>query len=104
MNVHCDWIILPLLLLNPIIWFSLDHKWNVNDRVVSRIGTLFSPDHEWLPVFSQTFFSITTESNHKATYYWEVGVEHHTNDGIVTWGTDHDVSAASLHQAIRLSD
>ena len=28
------------------IWFSPDHKRNVSDGVVSRIGTLFSLDHK----------------------------------------------------------
>ena len=45
-NVHCDWFILPLLLPTPTIWFSLDHKRNVSDGVVSGIGTLFSLDHK----------------------------------------------------------
>ena len=27
-NEHCDWLILPLLLPTPTIWFSLDHKRN----------------------------------------------------------------------------
>ena len=39
-------LVLLLLLPTPTIWFSLDHKRNVSDRVVSRIGTLFSPDHK----------------------------------------------------------
>ena len=38
--------VLLLLLLTPTIWFSLDHKQNVSDGVVSRIGTLFSLDHK----------------------------------------------------------
>ena len=37
-NVHCDWFILPLLLPTPTIWFSLDHKRNVSDGVVSGVG------------------------------------------------------------------
>ena len=37
-NVRCDWFILPLLLPTPSIWFSLDHKRNVSDEVVSGIG------------------------------------------------------------------
>ena len=37
-NVHCDWFILPLLLPTPTIWFSLDHKQNVSDGVVSGVG------------------------------------------------------------------
>ena len=28
------------------MWFSLDHKWNVSDGVVSEIGTLFSLVHK----------------------------------------------------------
>ena len=46
MTEHCDWFILPLLLPTPTVWFSLDHNRNVSDRVVSRIGTLFSLDHK----------------------------------------------------------
>ena len=45
-KVQCDWFILPLLLPNPTIWFSLDHKQNVSDGVVSGIRTLFSLDHK----------------------------------------------------------
>ena len=45
-NVHSHWLIFPLLLPTPTIWFSLDHKRNVSDGVVSGIGTLFSPDHK----------------------------------------------------------
>ena len=36
----------PLLLPTPTIWFSLDHKRNVNDGVVRGIGMLFSLDHK----------------------------------------------------------
>ena len=46
MAEHCDWFILPLLLPTPTIWFSLDHKRNVSDGVVSGIGTLFSLHHK----------------------------------------------------------
>ena len=39
--------LVPLLLLpTPRIWFSLDHKGNVSDGVVSGMGTLFSLDHK----------------------------------------------------------
>jgi len=39
--------LVPLLLLpSPTIWFSLDHKRNVSEGVVSGIGTLFSLDHK----------------------------------------------------------
>ena len=37
-NVHSAWLILPLLLPTPTIWFSLDHKRNLSDRVVSGVG------------------------------------------------------------------
>ena len=45
-KVHCDWFVLLLLLSTPTIWFSLDHKRNVSNWVVSGIGTLFSLDHK----------------------------------------------------------
>ena len=38
--------VLLLLLATLTIWFSLDHKRNVSDGVVSGIGTLFSVDHK----------------------------------------------------------
>ena len=37
-NVHCDWFILLLLLPTLTIWFSLDHKLNTSDGVVSGVG------------------------------------------------------------------
>ena len=37
-NVHSDWLILPLPLPTPTIWFSLDHKRNVSNGVVSGVG------------------------------------------------------------------
>ena len=37
-NVHCNWFILPPLLPTLTIWFSLDHKRNISDGVVSGIG------------------------------------------------------------------
>jgi len=36
--MHCDWFILRLLLPTPTIWFSLNHKRNVSDGVVSGVG------------------------------------------------------------------
>ena len=36
--MHFDWLILPLLLPTPTIYFSLDHKWNVSDGVGSGVG------------------------------------------------------------------
>ena len=36
--LHCDWFILPLLLLTPTIWFLLDHKQNISVAVVSGVG------------------------------------------------------------------
>ena len=39
-------LVLSLLLPIPTIWFSLDHKRNVSDGVVSGMGTLFSLDHK----------------------------------------------------------
>ena len=43
--MHCDWFILLLLLPTPTMWFSPDHKQNVSNTVVSKIGTLFSLDY-----------------------------------------------------------
>ena len=40
-------MVLTLLLPAPTIWFSVDHKRNVSDGVVSVIGTLSSPDHKF---------------------------------------------------------
>ena len=37
-NMHGDWFILLLLLPTPAIWFSLDHKQNVSDGLVSGVG------------------------------------------------------------------
>ena len=59
-------LVLPLLLPTPTIWFSLDHKQNVNDGVISRTRALFSLDlysmllimtptpicHTWKPAFN----------------------------------------------------
>ena len=39
-------LVLLLLLLTTTIWFSLDHKRNVSDGVVSGIGKLLSLDHK----------------------------------------------------------
>ena len=39
-------LVLPLLLPTPTLWFSLDHKQNVSDGVVSGIRRLFSLDHK----------------------------------------------------------
>ena len=39
-------LVLLLLLPTPTIWFSLDHKRNVSDGIVSGIGKLFSLDHK----------------------------------------------------------
>ena len=54
-------LFLPLLLLTPTIWFSLDHKRNVSDGVVSGIGTLFSLDHK-LYVSENDSDSVTSEN------------------------------------------
>ena len=39
-------LVFLLLLPTPTIWFSLDHKRNVSDGIVSGIETLFSLDHK----------------------------------------------------------
>ena len=40
-------LVLLLPLPTPTLWFSLDHKQNVSDGVVSGIRTLFSLDHKF---------------------------------------------------------
>ena len=39
-------LVIPLLLPTPTIRFSLNHKRNVSDGVVSGVGTLLSLDHK----------------------------------------------------------
>ena len=39
-------LVLLLLLPTPTVWFSLDHKRNISDGVVSGIGTLFLLDYK----------------------------------------------------------
>ena len=39
-------LVLLLLLPTLTVWFSLDHRRNVSNRVVSGIGTLFSVDRK----------------------------------------------------------
>ena len=51
-NVHCDWSILLLLLPTLTIWFSLDHKRNTSDGVVSGVG------RKWKRSDSSDFVSI----------------------------------------------
>ena len=55
-------LILPLLLPTPAIWFSLDHKQNVSDGVVSGIRTLFSLDHK-LYAFDDDCYSVARKTN-----------------------------------------
>ena len=38
-------LVLSFLLSTPTIWFSLDHRRNVSDGVLSGIGTLFALDN-----------------------------------------------------------
>ena len=38
-NVHCDWFILPFLLLTPTIWFSLDCKQRSHKRSPKKMET-----------------------------------------------------------------
>ena len=42
-------LVLLLLLPTQTIWFSLHHKRNVSKRIISRIWTLFSPNHKLYP-------------------------------------------------------
>ena len=38
-SVHCDWFILPLLLLTPTIWFSLDRERRSHKRDRKKMET-----------------------------------------------------------------
>ena len=56
-------LLLLLLLPTPTIWFSLDHKRNVSDGVVSGIGTLFSLDHKlYASDYDSNYDSFATEN------------------------------------------
>ena len=56
-------LVLLLLLPTPTIWFSLDHKWNASDGVVSGIRTMFSLDHKlYASDYDSRFNSVTSEN------------------------------------------
>ena len=59
--------VLPLLLPTPTIWFSLDHKQNVSDGVVSGIGTLFSLNHK---LYVSDYDSDSVASENKPRACW----------------------------------
>ena len=48
-------LVLLFLLPTLTVWFSLDHRRNVSDRVVSGIGTLFSLDRKLYASENQPF-------------------------------------------------
>ena len=58
----CDWVSLPLLLLTLTIWFSLDHKWNVSDRVISGVRMLFSLAHK---LYASDYYSDSVASENQ---------------------------------------
>ena len=62
--MHCDWFILLLLLPTLTIWFSLDHKRNVSNGVVSGIGTLFSLHHKLYPSDYDSDSDAVASENH----------------------------------------
>ena len=49
------------------IWFSLDHKQNVSDGVVSGMGTLFSLHHK---LYASDYDSDSVASENKARACW----------------------------------
>ena len=56
-------LVLLLLFLTLTIWFSLDHKRNVSNGVISGIGTLFSPDHNlYSSDYDSNSDSVTSEN------------------------------------------
>ena len=58
----CDWVSLPLLLLTLTIWFSLDHKWNMSNSVISGVRMLFSLDHK---LYASDYFSDSVASENQ---------------------------------------
>ena len=60
--MFCDWFSLPLLLLTPTIWFSLDHKWNMSDGVISRVEMLFSLDQK---LYASDYYSDSVASENQ---------------------------------------
>ena len=52
-------LVLALLLPTPTIWFSLDHKRNVSDGVVSGMRTLFSLDYK---LYASVYDSVASEN------------------------------------------
>ena len=58
----CDWFSLPLLLSTPTIWFSLEHKWNVSDGVISGVRMLFSLDHK---LYASDYYSHSVASENQ---------------------------------------
>ena len=75
--MHCVRFIPPLLLPTPTIWFSLDHKRNVSDGVVSGVGrngnvlillTLI-PSRLWLRLRDSNFwFSVGHKRSYDSAY------------------------------------
>ena len=55
-------LVILLLLPTPTIWFSLDHKRNVSDGIVSEIGTLFSLDHK---LYASDYYSDSVASENQ---------------------------------------
>ena len=56
-------LVLLLLLPIPTLWFSLDHKQNVSNGIVSEIATLFSLDHKlYVSDYDSDSYSVASEN------------------------------------------
>ena len=57
-SVHCDWFILPLLLLTPTIWFSLDRERRSHKRNRKKMhGNVLILS---TPILSHAIFNVST--------------------------------------------
>ena len=76
--MRCDWFILPLLLPIPTICFSLDHKRNVSDRIVSGVGRKWKRadssstnsvlSRSWLRLRLRFWFSLGHKRSYDSSY------------------------------------
>ena len=60
--MHCDWFILPLLLLTLTIWFSLGHNWKVSFLVRFHCAYVSTYDSNFL-------FSLGHKHSYDSAYH-----------------------------------
>ena len=66
-NVHCDWFILPLLLLTPTIWFLVDRKWRSCKWSQKKKKTFW---------FFQLWFCCTYDSASDSNFWFSLSHKH----------------------------